>query len=192
MKTVILTAGSLMFGACDNGSSVPDYASACEAACENELECELLGDTTLEECASSCENEGTQMCDDFFSAYTECRATSSCTMLDDWGENVPPCYEQNVDLCTSDTTEYVEVACRAQLECDGVDDPTSAQLEECLETMRGDGNIIICFQQSMIDQTIRCIEAAESCTPDPVNDCALEVLGLVLGNSGIPSNQPGS
>ena len=93
-------------------------------------------------------------------------------------------HDENVDLCTTNTDNWVEQACRTSLACDGVDDPTTAELSDCMDTMHGDGNVLICFEPSIIATLTACVENAIECNPSPIPHCAMEIVGLELGNSG--------
>lgn len=106
-----------------------------------------------------------------------CKEEKTCEELSEGGENSTVCYDENIGACTTDTEEYLDVACTVKLECDGIDRPTEAQLNDCKATMHGDKNILRCFRAAKLQEAVECIKTAE-CTPDPVRNC-VEVQGSI-------------
>ena len=175
---------SYSLSACgDDSSDGPDPAEVCPTICQKESDCDLLGNTSYEDCVAECLGYAENMLDPYLEAITTCTQEKSCVELEEGVTAQGLCYEENVDLCTTDTEAYVEAACLKRFECDGVDDPTTEQMSTCQDQMHADGNILICFQKSAVDALIACIESAQSCNPNPVNTCAKDVVGLELGNS---------
>jgi len=186
MKTLIsiILASSVFMISCDDSSSSPDYTSICDDMCNKEAECDLLGDATLEECVIECNDFATNMLDPFVEAVGTCTVEKTCEELAAGDEIRDVCYDENVEICDTNIDAYVEAACLKILECNGNEDPTSQELEECAGQMHGDGNIFICFKQSVIDSVTECVTNATECNPDPVNVCVEDILGIDMGNSG--------
>jgi hypothetical protein len=124
------------------------------------------------------------MLDGYLAAYAVCTAQKTCAELEAGITAQGVCYEENVDLCTTNTDEWVEQACLTSLACDGIDDPSAAELNDCMDRMHGDGNVLICFEPDVIATLTACVTNATECNPSPVPHCALEIVGLELGNSG--------
>ncbi len=186
MPTYVLTLLLLvpLIAACDNESDGPDPAEVCPAICQKEADCELLGNQTYDNCVAECLSFANNMLDSYLAAYAACTEEKSCADLEAGVTAQGLCYEENVDLCTTSTDNWVEQACLTSLACDGNDDPTTAELDECKERMHGDGNVLICFEPSVIATLTTCVENATECNPSPIPHCALEIVGLELGNSG--------
>jgi hypothetical protein len=177
---------SLVFGAScgDDGSSGVNPTDVCTTICEKEQSCDALGGATLEECVADCEEHAAYMLEDYLAATGPCMEEKTCEELLAGETSRDACYEENLDLCTTDTSGYVEAACLKLLECDGIDEPTEAELQECTDRMHADGNVLICFKPAKIGELRDCVENATFCNPNPVNTCAREVVGLDLGGSG--------
>lgn len=167
----------------DNSSSNPDYESICSDICTKESECSVL-DGTIEECEAECLDFSKNMLDDFIEAIGECTMEKTCEELDSGDEFSDICYQESVESCTTDVESYVETACLKILECNGNDDPTAQELEQCEGQLHGDGNIFICFTQETINSVEDCITNSTSCNPNPVNICVEDILGIDMGNSG--------
>lgn len=167
----------------DDGDG-PDPVEVCPSLCQKQEDCSLLGTATYEECVAECLGFAGNMLDPYLEALTTCTEAKTCAELTAGVTAQGICYEENVALCTTDTTDYVEAACRKELECDGISDPTPAELEACTERMHADGNILICFEPAKVAELQACVENATSCNPSPISECAEEVVGLDLGGGG--------
>ena len=192
MKFTVTTTLSVlalaMFPACgDSSSDKPDPGEVCDTVCQKEESCNLLGTATVQDCLAECEEYAGYMLDSYLSALGDCFGEKSCDELAVTATPQDACYEDHVDLCTTDTESYVEAACVKDFECDGITDPTAAQMANCMERMHADGNILICFEPAKIAELQSCVENAESCTPNPIRECTLEVVGLELGTGGTGS-----
>lgn len=181
MALAYMIAGGM---ACGNEGGGPDPAVVCPTLCEKQDECDLLGQVTYEQCVTECLGFAGNMLDGYLSALTECTEEKACADLTVGVTAQGVCYTENVALCTTDTSGYVEAACYKELECDGIPDPTTQQMDECILRMHADGNILICFEQRKVDELEACVKAAVSCNPNPIKDCALSVVGLTLGQGG--------
>lgn len=174
---------SSLGGCGEDSSKGPDPTEVCPTICEKEADCDLLGNTTYEDCVAECLGYAENMLVPYLEAITTCTQEKSCEELEEGVTAQGLCYEENVALCTTDTEAYVEAACLKNFECEGIDDPSTEQMSACLDQMHADGNILICFQKSAVDDLIDCIESAQNCNPNPVNTCAKDVVGLDLGNA---------
>lgn len=180
---LIVPGFCLVLAACGDGADDGlDYAELCATSCEVDKTCDLLDGLTAEQCVTACRETAENQLDGFFEAFVLCKEEKSCEDLSEGGENSTICYDENIAECTTDTADYLEAACAKKLECDGIDEPTPAQMDACKATLHGDGNILRCFTPDKLAETVACIEKATSCSPDPVRDCVDEILGLVLGN----------
>ncbi|MBN2724208.1 MAG: hypothetical protein JXR95_09075 [Deltaproteobacteria bacterium] len=184
MKTLFFILLSvLVIPSCDDSSSNINYNTVCEDMCNREDECDLLGGDTLEECIAECEDFAVNMLDDFVTGVSVCTTEKTCEELAMGDEVRDVCYDENLDSCTTDVDSYIETACLKILECNGNTEPTSSELETCEGQMHGDGNIFICFKQSVIDSVEDCIANSAECTPNPVNECVEDILGIDMGSS---------
>ncbi|MFH2008004.1 MAG: hypothetical protein ABI333_15585 [bacterium] len=181
LMTILLAAA---MGPSCNGDDGPDPAEVCPSICQKEADCDLLGTTTYDACVAECLGFADNMLDDYLEALAACTEEKTCAELTAGVTAQGICYEENEALCTTNTDDWVEAACLTSLSCDGIDDPTPQQLQECMDRMHGDGNILICFEPSVIANLTTCVESATECNPSPIPHCALEVVGLELGNSG--------
>ncbi len=170
--------------ACGDDGSGPDPTEVCPTLCQKDDDCELLGNSTYDECVTECLGFADSMLDTYLAALAECTSEKTCAELTTGVTSQGLCYEENVDLCTTNTDDYVEAACLLELSCDGIDEPTTAQLDECMDRMHADGNILICFEPSKIAELTTCVENATECNPNPVNKCVLDITGLELGQGG--------
>jgi len=170
--------------ACDSGGSGPDPVEVCPAICQKEDDCDLLGNQTYDDCVAECLSFADNMLDRYLEAYATCTEEKTCADLEAGVTAQGLCYEENLDLCTTNTDQWVEEACRTDLACQGIDDPTPEELDECMDRMHGDGNVLICFEPSVIASLTSCVVNATECTPSPIPHCAMEIVGLELGNSG--------
>ncbi len=187
---LIILSLSFVISACDDSEDdSPDYDTLCERSCEVDETCNLLDGATVEQCLIDCKEQAVNQLDSFFEAFVSCKEEHTCLELQEGGENTLICYEENGDECTTDTTAYLDASCLKRLECDGITDPTQTEIDECKENLHADGNIIRCFQPSTLNETIACIEDADSCSPDPVKICVEDFLGLTLGNSSTNNQQ---
>lgn len=185
LGTTTLATVVFLASACGGGGSDgPDPAEVCNTICEKEDTCDLLGNATLQDCLVECEDYAGYMLDDYLAAMADCFTEKTCQELSVTQTPQDACYEENVDLCTTDTSDYVEAACLKSFECDGITDPTPQQVDECENRMHADGNILICFEPSKIAELVACIENATFCNPNPVRTCVKDVVGLELGTSG--------
>lgn len=175
---------ALLLSGCGDDGGGPDPAEVCPDLCQKQEDCDLLGNATYQECVDECLGFAEYMLNDYLDALNECTSEKTCAELTVGVTSQGLCYQENVDLCTTDTSGYVEAACLLELSCDGIDDPTTQQLEDCTDRMHGDGNILICFEPSKINELESCVQDATECTPNPVNKCVLDVTGLVLGQGG--------
>ena len=194
MKNAILIASFLgmIFAACgSDGEDSLDYNGLCTTSCEVDEACDLLDNLSIDQCISACEATAMNHLAGFFEAFVACKAEKSCQELSEGGENSNVCYDDNIAECTTDTSDYLDAACTTKLECDGVDGPTTAQMDKCKETMHGDGNILRCFEDSKLADAESCIENASSCSPDPVKDCVESILGITLGKDNNDSGGGG-
>ncbi len=187
MKTSImlmLISSLFLFAACDDDSdSGPDYEDLCATSCAIDDTCNLLDTLTVAECEAACQEQAVNQLDGFFEAFVACKEDHTCQELSEGGENSTICYDENVEECTTDTTDYLETACTVRLDCDGISEPTTEEMEDCMDTMLADGNVLRCFTPSTLAEATACIADSDSCTPDPVKICVEDVLGLTLGNS---------
>lgn len=175
---------SLLLVACGDDDGGPDPVQVCPDICQKEADCDLLGNATYEDCVAECLGFAENMLDAYLEALVACNEEKTCAELEAGVTAQGLCYEENVDLCTTNTDGYLEAACRLELSCDGVEDPTTQQLDNCMDRMHGDGNILICFEPAVIADLQACVEAATECNPNPVNKCVLDIVGLELGQSG--------
>jgi hypothetical protein len=189
MKTTLMFALIICvagLSACDDEKSGPDYNTLCTTSCGVDETCNLLDSLTLEQCIVECEEEAVNQLDGFFEAFVQCKEEKTCQELSEGGKNSTICYDENVDECVTDTENYLHAACSKKLECEGIEEPTIEEMNECKETMHGDGNVLRCFTESKLQEAEICIEEADTCTPDPIKECVETILSLTLGNN--PSN----
>ncbi|MDY0000872.1 MAG: hypothetical protein RBU30_06225 [Polyangia bacterium] len=188
LKKILPFLGMLLFfgmsAACGDDDGGPDPQEVCPSLCQKQDECALLGQVTYEQCVTECLGFAGNMLDDYLFALVTCTETKDCSELTVGVTAQGVCYTENVELCTTNTDDYVEAACTKELECDGITDPTTQQMDECISRMHADGNILICFEQHKVDELEACVEGATSCNPNPLKDCALSVVGLELGLGG--------
>jgi len=173
--------------ACNGGGGdvdAPDPAEVCPTVCQKEDDCDVLGTATYEECLAECLDFGDNMLDGYLEALAICTEEKTCAELTGGVTSQGACYQENVDLCTTNTDDYVEAACLVELACDGNDDPTTQELDTCMERMHGDGNILICFEPAVIAELKTCVESANGCHPNPIPTCVQDIVGLELGSSG--------
>lgn len=184
MKPFILSCVPFFFfsiTACgSDSSSGTNPGDACDAICAKTVECAL--GPTLEECRANCLLTAPNMLEDYIENELECMKTASCEQLAA-DENL--CTDAAKVYCTTDTAVYNRTACLKILECDGVENPTESQIEQCIQRQHGDGDLIGCFEPRKVDATVSCIEDAPSCTPSPVSTCVYDNLGLELGSSSL-------
>ncbi len=98
-----------LVGACDNGSG-PDPTEVCPAICQKEADCDLLGNQTYDDCVAECLSFANNMLDSYLEAYAECTEAKTCAELEQGVVAQGLCYEENVDLCTTNTDDWVEQA----------------------------------------------------------------------------------
>jgi hypothetical protein len=168
----------------DSGSDGPDPAVVCDTICQKQDTCDLLGNNTLEDCRTECRDYAGYMLDSYLAATADCFTEKTCEELAITATPQDACYEDNVDLCTTDTSEYVEAACLKDFECDGITDPTPSQMDDCTRRMHADGNILICFEPFKINELQACVENATFCNPNPIRTCVKDVVGVELGTGG--------
>lgn len=171
----------LLLFACDGDTDGPDPHEVCPTICQKTADCDELGNSTDEECVTECLGFADNMLDPYLEALPSGTEEKTCAELDLGVTAQGLCSEENVSLCTTNTDGHVEAACRLELSCDGIDDPTQQQLESCMTRMHGDGNILICFEPAKIAELEACVEAADRGNPNPVRACVDEVIGLELG-----------
>jgi hypothetical protein len=174
---------ALVAVACGDDSG-PDPVVVCPDLCQKEADCDLLGNQTYDACVAECLSFAGNMLDGYLAAYVACTEEKTCAELEAGITAQGLCYEENVDLCTTNTDDWVEQACLTSLACDGNDDPSAAELNDCMDRMHGDGNVLICFEPDIIATLTACVANATECNPSPIPHCALEIVGLELGNSG--------
>ena len=187
MRPVILVFVTLLLlptAACDDSGDGPDPTEVCPAICQKEADCDLLGNQTYDDCVAECLSFADNMLDGYLTAYADCTEAKACADLEAGVTAQGLCYEENVSLCTTNTDDWVEQACRTDLACDGNDDPTPTELQACMDRMHGDGNVLICFEPAVIASLTACVAIATECNPSPIPHCAQEIVGLELGNSG--------
>ncbi len=182
LMTILITAPVGV--GCSEPGDGPDPMEVCPVMCQKETDCDLLGNQTYDDCVAECLSFANNMLDSYLEAYARCTEEKSCEELEAGVTAQGLCYEENVDLCTTNTDAWVEQACLTSLACDGIDEPTDEQLGDCMDLMHGDGNVLICFEPDVIATLTSCVANAVECTPSPIPHCAQEIVGLELGNSG--------
>ncbi len=176
---VLLSSLSFATSSCgSDSSSGVDPKDWCDTVCEKTIECAL--GPTLEECRQECLLMAENLREDYLENYQECMETATCDQLQADNEL---CVAASKVYCTTDTAEYNRTACLKILECDGVENPTETQIEQCIQRQHGDGDLVGCFESRQVDDVISCIEQAQTCSPSPVATCVYDILGLELGTS---------
>ncbi len=184
MSLMMILMGAQLGAGCSDTGEGPDPIEVCPDMCQKEVDCDLLGNQTYDDCVAECLSFASNMLDSYLEAYAICSEAKTCEELEAGVTAQGLCYEENLDLCTTNTDAWVEQACLTSLACDGVDDPTTEELDECMELMHGDGNVLICFEPDVIATLTACVANAVECNPSPIPHCAMEIVGLELGNSG--------
>lgn len=120
------------------------------------------------------------MRDDSILNYLNCMKNATCNQLQNDDQL---CIDTAKVYCSTDTSVYNRTACLKILECDGIENPTETQIEQCIQRQHGEGDMIGCFEPQKVAETVSCIENAQTCSPSPVQTCVYDILGMELGTS---------